>query len=318
MPRYRRRPTSGPTKRRPRSEGSTRGDVFLPSIGAGSGDELDDLMVPTSTLLEQLSSQDTNRGAANGSGGGGGRRRRGSVVAASDGQVRRLKDKVNFERQFMASQLARAGGAAEPQQQRSSGDAAEDEQSTAQRSAAHAVRMQGKLTKASKENARLRAQVEELQGHQLHVESASVEANQEVQSERLRRINMEGNAKAWEKERRTLLRENRSQRSQIRELESALEAALAGRESQEAQAEALDEQLQAASCEAEVSEGSERWGQQEMEGVGVTASCFAAACRALVDALCLCLLPLCVLACPLPCRTCAARSGAPRWSSRRW
>ena len=40
------------------------------------------------------------------------------------------------------------------------------------------MRLQNKLTKASKENARLRAQVEKLQGHQLHAESASAEASQ--------------------------------------------------------------------------------------------------------------------------------------------
>ena len=64
-----------------------------------------------------------------------------------------------------------------------------------------------------------------------------------MSGERLRRKNLEGNIKAWEKERRDLLREARERRWQIEDLENRLQQSSSDLVQQENQGEQLKDEL---------------------------------------------------------------------------
>jgi hypothetical protein len=70
------------------------------------------------------------------------------------------------------------------------------------------------------QNAKLQKKLDLLQGNQLHAEDKELHAEDQINAERLRRVNIEGNGKAWEKERRTYLREGREQREAIAQVSS--------------------------------------------------------------------------------------------------
>eukprot|EP01043_Picozoa_sp_COSAG02_P078158 COSAG02_NODE_17457_length_1001_cov_102.700665_1_plen_292_part_10 len=204
-----RRPKSSPAKVRDVAREAE--PAFLPS--------LDNINVPTISLL---SADDLNRRAKGSTGGGVEGKRRASsaesrkaksraINSTTPEQVSFLKEQVQFERQFMTTKL-RSGGS--------------DEQTSAEASLTRKSKLtatEGKLTAMQRQNARLKSKTDKLEANKQLFESTQEHIEAAVSGERLRRKNLEGNIKAWEKERRDMLREARERRRQVEHLENQLQ-----------------------------------------------------------------------------------------------
>ena len=128
-----------------------------------------------------------------------------------------LKEKVQFERQFMSQKL-RGGSSTDEQQPAPRAQPQREYLST------ESTKIQGKLTAMQRQNAKLKAQAERLEASKQSFADTQEHIDAAISGERLRRKNMESNMKHWEKERRDMLREARDRRAQIEALTQRVEA----------------------------------------------------------------------------------------------
>ena len=209
------RPRSSPartaTKVREFATETTESSFVLPS--------LDKISVPTVALVQR----DANRLTTPAPGHSGKRR-----ASSADGSKKRpvgstpeelsvLKDKVQFERQFMSNKL-RSGSAGQPEEYARGADTTGS--GIAQR---RQQRQQQTAVELQRQNAKLKTKAEKLEAGKAMFEDTQEHIEAAVSGERLRRKNLEGNVKAWEKERRDMLREARERRRQIEAMESRLQ-----------------------------------------------------------------------------------------------